>query len=330
MSDRATALKQRLRDRLLPAWNDGDLAAIDDLMAPDYVRRGSGSEPQTREDLKATIVQLRTALPDLLFTLGDMVCEGDRIVSHWRFEGTHRGELFGVPPTGKFVAGEGLTSSEFRGDHVVTDWLTWGAEDVLGLLRIVPLAGESPAQRLRDARADNAAVQQLEPGIDGESLKAVHRKFATGVTIVTASLDGEPRGLVVNAFASVSLTPPLVLVAINRNAATHEFLFRNRSFAINILAADQEHLAARFSQPIADKFAGVPWSPGESGAPLLEGSAASLEVEIEERAWALTHTVFVGRVTGARVSARSPLVYLGGKFFDAAQMSNQVNGGAGS
>jgi flavin reductase (DIM6/NTAB) family NADH-FMN oxidoreductase RutF/predicted ester cyclase len=328
MSDRAAALKQRLRDRLLPAWNDGDLAAIDDLMTPDYVRTGSGSEPQTREDLKETVVQLRTALPDLVFTLGDMVCEGDRIVASWRFEGTHRGELFGVPPTGKFVSGEGMTSSQFRGDNVCSDWLTWCAEDVLGLLRVVPLGGQSPAHR--DRKADDAAVEQLEPGIDGESLKAVHRKFATGVTIVTASLDDEPRGLVVNAFASVSLTPPLVLVAINRNAATHEFLFRNRNFAINILAADQEDLAKRFSQPIADKFAGIPWSPGEGGAPLLEGTAASLEVEIEERAWALTHTVFVGRVTGARVSARSPLVYLGGKFFDAAQMTDENDGGAGS
>jgi flavin reductase (DIM6/NTAB) family NADH-FMN oxidoreductase RutF/predicted ester cyclase len=315
MPERSEALKERLRDRLLPAWNDGDLGAIDDLMTPDYLRRGSGSEPQTREELKDTILQLRTALPDLVFTLGDMVCEGNRIVAHWRFEGTHRGELFGVPPTGKFVSGEGMTSSEFAGDRVCSDWLTWCAEDVLGLLRIVTLAGQSPAQRDADIE-----VEQLEPGIDGESLKAVHRKFATGVTIVTASLDGEPRGLVVNAFASVSLTPPLVLVAINRNAATHEFLFRSRNFAINILAADQEDLAKRFSQPIADKFTGIDWAPGEGGAPLLDRTAASLEVEIEERAWALTHTVFVGRVTGARVSARSPLVYLGGQFFDAAQI----------
>jgi flavin reductase (DIM6/NTAB) family NADH-FMN oxidoreductase RutF len=142
------------------------------------------------------------------------------------------------------------------------------------------------------------------------------------VTIVTASLAGEPRGLVLNAFASVSLEPPLILVAVNRATATHEFLFRSDALAINILAGDQQDLAERFSRPIPNKFEGVPWHPGGNRAPLLDGVAASLEAKVQERISARTHTVFVGQVIAAEVHSRPPLVYLGGRFHDGIQLDS--------
>jgi flavin reductase (DIM6/NTAB) family NADH-FMN oxidoreductase RutF len=156
--------------------------------------------------------------------------------------------------------------------------------------------------------------------VDAEGLKAVHRSFPTGVTIVTAMVDGEARGMVVNAFASISLDPPLIMVAIQRTAATHEFLFRGRHFAVNILAGDQMALAQRFARPVPDKFDGVAWEPGRCGAPVLSGTAALLEAQIEERAQATTHTVFVGRVTRAEAADRPPLLYMGSQFYDAARV----------
>jgi flavin reductase (DIM6/NTAB) family NADH-FMN oxidoreductase RutF len=158
----------------------------------------------------------------------------------------------------------------------------------------------------------------VSTAVSPDDLKAVHRSFPTGVTIVTAVVDGEPRGLVVNAFASISLSPPLIMVAIQRATATHEFLFRGRHFAVNILASDQMALAQRFAQPLPDKFEGVAWEPGRCGAPVLAGSAALLEAQIEERAQATTHTVFVGRVTRAEAANRPPLLYMGSQFYDAA------------
>ncbi len=169
-----------------------------------------------------------------------------------------------------------------------------------------------------DANADTT--------VDLESLKAVHRSYPTGVTIVTAAVEDEVRGLTVNAFASISLTPPLIMVAIARNAATHEFLYRGRRFAVNVLASDQVPLLKRFSQPIPDKFEGVEWSPGAGGAPVLDGVAAVLEAQIVQRAQAYTHTVFVAKVARAEAFDRPPLIYMGARFFDSTVVGPPLEG----
>ncbi len=160
----------------------------------------------------------------------------------------------------------------------------------------------------------------MSSAVDVDDLKAVHRRFPTGVTIVTAIVDGEPRGLVVNAFASISLTPPLILVSIAQTAATHEFLYRGRRFGINMLASDQIDLMRRFASPIPDKFDGVDWRHGAFGTPLLDGACAALEAEVQERARASTHTVFVGIVLAAHAEDRAPLVYMGAQFYDGGQL----------
>lgn len=162
--------------------------------------------------------------------------------------------------------------------------------------------------------------------VDLEALKAVHRSYPTGVTIVTAAVEDEVRGLTVNAFASISLTPPLIMVAIAQNAATHEFLYRGRQFAVNVLATDQVPLLKRFSQPIPDKFEGVGWSSGVGGAPILDGVAAVLEALIVQRAQAFTHTVFVAEVTRAQTFERPPLIYMGSRFFDSTKVGPPLEG----
>lgn len=169
-----------------------------------------------------------------------------------------------------------------------------------------------------DANADAA--------VDLEALKAVHRSYPTGVTVVTAAVEDEVRGLTVNAFASISLTPPLIMVAIAQNAATHEFLYSGRQFAVNVLACDQVPLLKRFSQPIPDKFEGVEWTLGAGGAPILDGVAAVLEAQIVQRAQAFTHTVFVAEVTRAEAFDRAPLIYMGSQFFDSTEVGPPLEG----
>jgi len=151
-----------------------------------------------------------------------------------------------------------------------------------------------------------------------DDLKAFHRSFVTGVTIVTTAFDGEPRGLAVNAFASVSLTPPLIMVVVARAAATHDWIFGAGAFGVNILSSEQAALARRFGSPTADKFTGVDWHYGEQGVPVIDGCCASLEATVQERAQAITHTVFVGLVVATRASDRAPLVYTGGQFYNGA------------
>lgn len=156
---------------------------------------------------------------------------------------------------------------------------------------------------------------------DLDMMKRVNRQFVTGVTVVTA-LDGDtPRGLAVNAFASISLDPPTVMVAVQHTSSTHECLFTADHLAINILSTDQLDVVTTFATKSADKFADLDWTPGPFGSPLIGRSAAVMEVEIRERLQASTHTVFICRVVHAEVSERHPMVYSAGKFFDGGALA---------
>lgn len=166
------------------------------------------------------------------------------------------------------------------------------------------------------------AVTQAQPDLD--VMKRVNRQFVTGVTVVTAMDDGTPRGLAVNAFASISLDPATVMVAVQHTSSTHDCLFRADHLAINILSTDQLDVVNRFAVKSDDKFAGLDWDAGPFGSPLIARSAAVMEVEIRERLRASTHTVFMCRVVHAEVSNRHPMVYSAGKFFDGGTLTDLV------
>jgi flavin reductase (DIM6/NTAB) family NADH-FMN oxidoreductase RutF len=141
--------------------------------------------------------------------------------------------------------------------------------------------------------------------------------FATGVTIVTArAANGRLVGLTANSFNSVSLHPPLVLWSLSRAAGSLIAFSTGSHYAINILAADQKELAERFAAKGADRWAGVSFSDGTGGAPLLSGAAATFECFNRSRYDEGDHVIFVGEVE--RCSHRagaSPLLFHGGKFY---------------
>ncbi|ART73889.1 hypothetical protein BTO20_25730 [Mycobacterium dioxanotrophicus] len=153
-----------------------------------------------------------------------------------------------------------------------------------------------------------------------DEIKAFHRKFVTGVTIVTTGDGGEPRGLALNAFTSVTVTPAMVLVCVAKSSTTHDALFGADHFAVNLLSRDQLDVAGRFATKSPDKFTGLAWHFGEHGCPIIDDSCAHLEAEITMRVRTSTHTVFFGRVLNARSSDAAPLVYLGSAFFDGARL----------
>ncbi|WP_242456345.1 flavin reductase family protein [Mycolicibacterium sp. P1-18] len=156
---------------------------------------------------------------------------------------------------------------------------------------------------------------------DPAMMKQVNRLFVTGITVVTALDDDTPRGLAVNAFASISLDPPMVMVAVQHTSSTHDCLYRANHLAINILSVDQLDVVNRFAVKSDDKFAGLDWRPGPHGSPLIGRSAATMEAEIRERLHASTHTVFMCRVVHAEVEERAPMVYSAGKFFDGSNLA---------
>ena len=149
--------------------------------------------------------------------------------------------------------------------------------------------------------------------MDSEPFLQVMRHWATGVTIVTAAHAGVQHGMTVSSFTSVSLEPPLALVALERTTRTHALVAASGAFGVCILRAGQEELSNHFAghdTEQADRFAGLQINPGVTGAPLLADCLAALECRVVAAHPAGTHTVFVGQVVAARPGAENePLIY---------------------
>lgn len=135
--------------------------------------------------------------------------------------------------------------------------------------------------------------------------------LAAGVSVVSAvDPDGSPRGLTANAVTSVSLTPPLVLVCVDRTADTHDCIDRAGAFAVSVLAEDGEGLARRFATyPVEEKFQGVAFRSEATGAPVLEAALGWVDCRVWARYDGGDHTIFVGEVVDGDAREGGPLLY---------------------
>jgi len=163
--------------------------------------------------------------------------------------------------------------------------------------------------------------QKSGPTDLSETMRRVHGSFVTGVTIVATMTDAVPRGLAVNAFSSLSLDPPLVLLCVQKTSSTYSALFEQDTVGISVVAADQGEVVRTFASKSPDKFAEVSWHAGETGVPLIDGATAHLEATIRERLQSQTHTLFVARVTDAAVYERPAIVYSFGKLYDSSSLA---------
>lgn len=152
-------------------------------------------------------------------------------------------------------------------------------------------------------------------GFDTRAFRTALGMFATGVTVITTrSEHGEYAGFTASSFNSVSLDPPLVLWSLSLYSPSLP-VFQNCShYAINVLAADQADLSQRFATQAIDRFAGVEFSPGVGGAPLLPGCCAWFECRNEVRHAGGDHIIFVGLVEKFAHHDRAPLVFQGGRY----------------
>lgn len=165
-----------------------------------------------------------------------------------------------------------------------------------------------------------AASRNLESWALSDQVRDVHAQFPTGVTVITTMAEGVPHGLAVNAFASVSLDPAVVIFCVAKSAKTHVRLDAAEHAAVNILSHRQSALAKRFAQSGGDKFETCDWQAGSNGSPIITGVSAWLEVEIASKTDAVTHTVFTGHVQTAGSNNLPPLVYLARGLFDGARL----------
>lgn len=297
------------------AWDDGNVEALDAITTDDYVReRTSTNATLTLDEHKDEIRAVRAAFPDLRTTVDRILIDGDDGAIFWTSVGTFTEPLHGVPPTGRQVETRGSNRITLRDGRIARERITWDSSELLADLGVPSLGSAFEID-------PDVVVDDLSGTLPVDAIKGFNRQFITGVTVVTAvGDDGIPRGLAANSYASVSIDPPLVLVCVQKTSSTYETLFRATHLGINIIANEQLDAVRTFASKTPDKFAGLDWHTGPSGAPLIDGSAASLEAEIKERFQAKTHTVFIGRVRHAEVSDVAPMVYKAGRFYDGEQL----------
>jgi flavin reductase len=151
------------------------------------------------------------------------------------------------------------------------------------------------------------------------ALRSVLGRFATGVMVLAAGRE-TPCGMTANAFTSVSLDPPLILVCVNRSSAVYKAVIDAGSFAVSVLSAGQEHVARHFADHTrprgAAEFAIAGWSPGSlTGAPVLDDSLAWLECELTTSFEGGDHEIFIGSVVASGFGpASDALLFFGGGF----------------
>ena len=159
--------------------------------------------------------------------------------------------------------------------------------------------------------------------VSPDTFRSVIGRFASGVAIITAVDEaGLDHGMTATAFCSVSLVPPLVQVCVDQSTTMHGVLERGSTFVVNLLSSGQEELSRRFGSGEArrggiaeeERFDGVGYARGVSGAALLNDALAHIECRVFDRHAAGDHTIIVGEVELATAHDCRPLIYYRGGY----------------
>jgi flavin reductase (DIM6/NTAB) family NADH-FMN oxidoreductase RutF len=148
-------------------------------------------------------------------------------------------------------------------------------------------------------------------------------KFPTGVTVITTEVDGEPFGMTVNAFMSVSLNPKLVVISVGNQARMLKRIQQSKRYAINILSESQQELSAVFAGQ--KNVNSVEFSTVD-GLPVLKDSIATITCKVVEEFVAGDHTLFFGEVMDIITREGEPLIYFQGKYYEL--YSSEMNNGS--
>jgi flavin reductase (DIM6/NTAB) family NADH-FMN oxidoreductase RutF len=149
---------------------------------------------------------------------------------------------------------------------------------------------------------------------DSKKQRQIMGHFATGVTVVTTDGAGGSHGMTANAVASLSLNPPLVLVAVDKRALMLEYLTENQCFAVNILRLDQEELSRRFATPGPKDFSDLNITTAATGSPILVDGLAFLDCRVHDVLPGGDHDIFVGEILAGEYHGGEPLLYFSGRY----------------
>ena len=130
--------------RFWGVWEEGDIDLVDELLAPDYVNHSPATpdQPTDPEGIKAVVGMFRGAMPDLRVIIEDMIAEGDKVVVRYTIEGTHEGELFGVPPTGQRLSIKSISVERVSDGKIREHWRITDSLDMMQQLGVVSESGQ--------------------------------------------------------------------------------------------------------------------------------------------------------------------------------------------
>ena len=162
---------------------------------------------------------------------------------------------------------------------------------------------------------DYADAERIDVGDDGQDPAVALRRtlgmFATGVTVVTALKDDQVHGMTANAFMSVSLEPPLVLISVDRRTKMCALLHEGMHYGVSVLCESQAALSDRFAGRSAEE---EPRFLVVKETPLVGGALAHFVARVEKSYWGGDHSLFLGRVEYARQNEGTPLLFHGGRY----------------
>ncbi len=150
--------------------------------------------------------------------------------------------------------------------------------------------------------------------IDSNLQRQAMGRFVTGVTLLTTRFEDGVLGMTANAVMSLSLEPPLVVVAVDKKNSMHECMIRGRCFALNMLRADQEEISRRFAISGPKDFSGLALTAAETGAPILVDAIAYVDCKLVEILSGGDHDMFVGEPVAGEVRDGEPLIFYGGEY----------------
>jgi flavin reductase (DIM6/NTAB) family NADH-FMN oxidoreductase RutF len=148
--------------------------------------------------------------------------------------------------------------------------------------------------------------------VNDQDFKEALKLWASGVTVVTSQTEKHGlKGMTATSFSSVSLDPPQVLVCINQTADTGDAVLEGKSFAVNILTAEQQGVSNQFAGGASqeERFANVNWHQGETGSPMLDDALVSIECTVVQQVLAGSHWVVIGEVQAVECRSGDPLLY---------------------
>lgn len=157
--------------------------------------------------------------------------------------------------------------------------------------------------------------------IDPQRFRNALGHYASGITVITSLLDGEPIGFTCQSFYSVSVTPPLVSFSVMERSLSYPKIRQAGRFAVNILCEDQMDLANQFAQRGADKWCGVPWKPSPLGNPVILGSLQWIDCQIHAEYPVGDHLMVIGEVKAIDLQGTvdtPPLLYFNGRYASLA------------